>query len=96
MEILGLFFLVGGGFFVPIILMVLASRRIGRMRSIVALSLLTVPFLYGQHYFNQWIFHAHHLTSDGPVSGAEVLLFLLSVLIVLWASALMIASRKTF
>lgn len=93
MAPLAFFFIFGGGFFVPIILMVFASRRVGHMRRVVALSVLTLPFLYGQHRFNQWQVRTDPL-SNGGVSGGEVLLLLLSGLIVIWAFGLIIASRK--
>jgi hypothetical protein len=93
MAPLAFFFVFGGGFFVPIVLMVFASKRVGHMLSVVGLSLLTVPFLYGQHRYNQWQVHTDPLSSGG-IPTAEILLLLLSGLIAIWAFGLIIASRK--
>ncbi len=92
MAPLAFFFIFGGGFFMPIVLMVFASRNVGRMWRVIALSVLTLPFLYGQHRCNQQV--RTDPLSNGGVSGAEILLLFLSGLIAIWAFGLIIASRK--
>jgi len=95
MALLGLFFMGGGGFVMPIILMIIATKHVGRMLNIIVLSLLTFPFLYGQHRYNQVVAGAG-FRSGVVISGAESLLIALTAIIVIWACALIVVSRKEF
>jgi hypothetical protein len=69
--------------------MVIATKYVGRMLKVVSLSLLTLPFLYGQHRFNP-----RSGPRDAGISAAEILLLWLTGVIVIWACGLIVASRK--
>jgi hypothetical protein len=91
-ALLGLFFIGGGGFVVAILLMVIATKYVGRRLKVVSLFLLTLPFLYGQHRFNPRSGGPH----DAGISTAEILLLLLTGIIVIWACGLIVAPRKRY